>query len=599
MNTIDIQDDKIILHWDGTLPPGIDPSRVDPEDVPHFWEHLRGFVRYSKSRRQFYLTFSKQNLKRIHRQFGTIPVRWGKEKLDGLKDKVSRLNSVVDKAMKIKTVPLEQLPAYNYKVPPIGEYQHRGVVFLRNTPVAPLFADCGVGKTYMTLVSTELQIQSGQISSGKTLVCGKLATLFSGWMEDCAKFTNLKANVLWVPRKGKYANTRNRHEEILRRLNDPADLYLINHDGVRLFEDQLAEKKFEKVVVDESTILKGFHGESDRIKGGAFGKALMNVARYAPWRVVMSGTPMPNGPMDLWGQFYFLDPDGLLLEPSFVDYRTDTYDGIKLGRDRGPRTPTKWVVKKDAVDRVASIVSPIQYRVRLRDVQPDFPPLTQIVREVEMSAGQQKHYDDMKKQLKVEINDTRIAISVRLTQLMKLRQITGGFIIDHNDVTHQIDDSAKLEAMDSLIEDEIDHQEKVVIFCEYRWEIETLRDRYKHFNAVTIYGGNTTVENHENIKRFKTDPSVRLVICQPQAAAHGLTFTESHYMIFYSISHSAEFNYQAKARIERTGQKHAMFVYYILCKGSVDSAIYRAIQNKNEAQQALIDQELLAFASEL
>src|SRR5690606_552365 len=108
---------------------------------------------------------------------------------------------------------------------------------------------------------------------GKTLICGKLATLETGWLEDAEKFTNLKVVTLWE-KPGK-----NRKKKILDRLKEPADVFLINHDGARIFQDELAEMNFDKVVVDESTILKGFRGTDPRIRGGQLGKALMNIAK--------------------------------------------------------------------------------------------------------------------------------------------------------------------------------------------------------------------------------------------------------------------------------------------------------------------------------
>lgn len=207
-----------------------------------------------------------------------------------------------------------------------------------------------------------------------------------------------------------------------------------------------------------------------------------------------------------------------------------------------------------------------------------------------MSSEQRKHYTDMEERLKVEINDVRIAVPIRLTQMMKLRQITGGFIIDHQEASHAMTDNPKLEALDSLLNEEIAREHKVIIWAEYRWEIETIKNRYKDHGVVTIYGGNTTQVNLANQVAFKTDPSIRIIVAHPKSMAHGVTLTMANYMIFYSISHSAEDNYQCVRRIERAGQRNAMFVYYLLCKKSVDPMIYKAIAIKNKNQSELLDQ---------
>lgn len=613
MNEVSIEGDKIYLHWDGTLPDAPENSIHSPEDVVYFWPYLNGYARWWKSKNAFALTFSKQNTRRLFNQFGKIPIIKGRDRLDELKSRQEELTDAVKKALLIKELSFEKLPKYDYKMQPLGEYQHRGVVFLCNVNCAPLFADCGMGKTFMVLVSTELQIQKGLIDRGKTLICAKLATIETGWLEDAERFTNLKVNVLWE--KG---SSKNRKKVILDRLDEPADVYVINHDGVRIFQDALAAKGFQKVVVDESTILKNFRGTDPRIRGGQFGKSLMDVAKQAKYRVAMSGTPAPNGPEDLWGQFLFLDPNGLILEPSFNDFREQyfeivdlrpkeqrflknkhtgdfvrTAEGKLIAKPLGPRDPKKWVPKKESVTHISDAINKPAYRLRIRDHIKDLPEKSTVQRLIDMTPEQEKHYRDMREMLKVEIDNERITASMQITAIMKLRQITGGFIIDHEGKCHEIADNPKLAELDSILNEEISPEEKVVIYCEYRWEVETIERRYKKQGVVSVYGGNTSTKNLANIKKFREDPKTRIIVLHPKSAAHGVTFTMAHYMVFYSISHSAEDNYQCVRRIERAGQKNFMFVFYLLCKKSVDKDIATVLKVKTERQSQLIDREQL------
>jgi SNF2 family DNA or RNA helicase len=599
MNEISIWDDKILLHWDQVLPEGARRDAIHSvEDVIPFWPALKDHVKFSRRLGTFTLTLSKQNLKRIHAQFGQIPIRNGGDRVAEIKKKQQDLFNLAQTIKKVKE--LDTLPQYEYKMKPLAQYQHRGVVFLSNARKAPLFADCGMGKTYMVLNSIQNHKNKGVVPEGKTLIAVKLATIETGWLEDAEKFTDLKLVSLWVP-----TGKKNRKQIILDRLNEPADAYVINHEGIRLFENELAEKKFMKVIIDESTILKNFRGENART-GTAFGKAMMNVARHAEWRVVMSGTPAPNGPEDLWGQFIFLDPEGLVLEPNFNDFQRahfkllDLRPKAKRFKALRPKDPQKWVPTKQTIQKVAELTNPFVYRVRMKDHLHDMPELTIVRRKIAMSTEQSRHYEDMKNNLRVVINDSRITAQVKITQLMKLRQITGGFIIDHQEEAHAISDNPKIDMLDSLLDDEIDHEDKVVIYCQYQWEIKTLESRYKRYGVVTVYGGNSSTKNLANIKKFREDPKTRIVILHPKSAAHGITFTMAHYMVFYSIDHSAEDNYQCIKRIERAGQKNAMLVYYLLVKDSIDEMIYRVIQDKNKNQASLIDEDqaLLSAFSE-
>lgn len=585
----------IYFHWDGVLPEGMKKGVMyDPSDLPFFWKNLTGYMRYSSRKGCYLMTFSKQNLKRLHAQFGQIPVESGMEFIRALKQSQSDLVDIAQKVTYVKELPREDIPNPDWKMKPIGEYQHRGVVFLCNNPIAALFADCGMGKTYMVLCSIQHHKNLGIVPDGKTLIAVKLATIETGWMEDCEKFTHLKIVNLWVSPKKK-----NRKQIILERMKEPADAYVINHEGIRLFEKELTQLNFKKIVIDESTILKN-HRSSGK-KGTAFGKAMMNIAHDCKWRVIMSGTPASNGPADLWGQFNFLDPKGLILEPNFLDFQTQHFDVVDIRPKNKrttpdgqfiplkPRDPKLFVPNKNAVSEIHRLTAAFTYRVRMIDHLHEMPELTIVQRVVDMGEEQEKHYQMMEKELKVLINEERIIATILITKLMKLRQITSGFIIDHNETAHPIEDSAKIKELDSLIEDEIAPDCKVVIYAQYQYEIKMIEARYKKHGIVSVYGGNNSDKNLANIKKFREDPKVRLVILHPKSAAHGITFTMAHHLIFYSFDHSAEDNYQCVHRIKRNGQKHPMFVYYLKCRNTIDELIYKCIVKKNAEQEVLID----------
>jgi len=567
---IAIWQDKIILRTKEELHPDLKPCAK-------YNDRVSGYLLY----------FGKQNLQRIFNAYGLLPVLRGQERIDELKIKLFELKTITQKVATVKSS--AQLPAIAFKLPPLGEYQHRGVWFLLENKRAPLFADCGLGKSFMVLASTEEQFKTGAVERGKVLICAKLATLETAWQDDCQKFTDLKANVVWLPAGHK------RKEKLLGILDDPADIYIINHDGVMVLEEELAAKKFQKVVVDESTILKSYHGDYTR-SGGKFGKALMNISKDATWRVVMSGTPAPNGPEDLWGQFKFLDPEGFLLEPSFYDFRAEYMDEICYGKN--PATSFKrYIFRRDMLPQVKSAVDTMAYQVKIRDHLHDLPPKTVIARRIRMSEKQHGHYAEMMQNLSTVINDEFVSIDVRLAQIAKLRQITGGFLIDQEEVAHTIETSTKLEAMDCLVEELGDN--KIVIYAQYRWEIKNIAERYKDLGLVTVYGDNKSEDNLKNIKAFIQDPEVKVIVLHPKSAAHGVTFTVSHYMIFYSCSYSAEDDYQCVKRIERAGQKHPIFIYYLVStlqqpigkhEESIDEIMHRVIQIKSKNQSQLIDQ---------
>jgi SNF2 family DNA or RNA helicase len=586
-NSFSIWKDQILLHWDGYPPAGCLVPQVMlqayPKQLLAYWHHIGPYTKYSETKGFFILSLSKQNLQRLKRQFGDISCNQGKFRIEGLKAANAEMAQAFARVQYIKNGNLDDI---FYKMPPLAKYQEVGVNILTHCKKVPMFASCGLGKSYMSLVSTQEQFRRGILTPGKTLIVGKLATLFNGWLKDCEKFTHLKPVVLWL-RSG-----TKRKEKLIELLNTPADIYIINHDGIRTLEAELIAKNFEKIIVDESTILKGYQG--DRSQGGAFGKALMKVAHKAKWRVIMSGTPAPNGPQDLWGQMHFLDPEGLLLEKSIHDFRHTFMEQIFYGDPNNPSTPSSWIPSPDAADRIGALVNPLAYRVRIRDHLLDLPEKTIVLRTCKMSDEQSAHYAMMENTLMTEIDNELITASIKLAKLSKLRQITSGFLLDSSSEAHPIDDNPKLELMDQLINEEIDNEDKVVVYAQHRWEIEMLETRYKSLGVCTVYGNNASHVNLSNIDRFINDPSVRIIILHPKSAAHGVTFTVAHYMIFFSISYSEEDNHQCRARIERAGQKHPMFIYYLLCEDSIDTDIYEVLEAKQANQQALIDTDIVS-----
>jgi SNF2 family DNA or RNA helicase len=471
-----------------------------------------------------------------------------------------------------------------YKLPPLADYQRRGVECLATVPIFPLFADCGVGKTYMALVSSEHHIKTGVVRRGKTLICAKLSTLHSGWLADALKFTDLKVVCLWL------STSYKKKEKIKKLMESDADVFLINHDGVRVYEEDLVAMNFEKVIVDESTILKSFRSERKGVKGGSFGRALHAVSHNARWKVIMSGTPAPNGIHDLWGQFYFLDKDGFLLEKTFANFKAAHMAEKVFGKKSDPLAPRTWVPKESSIPVVKELIMPLAYRVRLRDHITDMPDKTVMQRMLPMSAEQEKHYKELATKFYTEIDGEHITVTMALSLMGKFRQVTGGFLYDVLKNPHPIE-NPKLDELDSLLEDEISRDEKVVIFAQYEHEIETIKERYKGHGLVTVYGGNSGKENVANIQRFIEDKKTRIVLLHPKSGAHGITFTVAHYMIFYSSSFSAEEDYQCVRRIERAGQKNAMFIYYLSCSQSIDEVMYEVVQEKHKAQAALIDHD--------
>ncbi len=370
------------------------------------------------------------------------------------------------------------------------------------------------------------------------------------------------------------------------------NVHVINHESLINFESELLARRYDYIVIDESTAIKNHRSK-------AF-QSLIKVAAWSKYRRVLSGTPSPQGPQDLWSQFFFLDW-GVTFGASHTNFISQNFsifeltgkDGKFAGRIINPLKPgqqghigTFNYVENRFKDRI--------FRVKLRDCI-DLPPLREMPITVYLDDTHRKHYDDMEEQMMMELEDgSSIDVTVNVAKVAKLRQITGGFVLNKEKQVKEVcKRNSKLIEFMSLLE-EFGPEEKVVIFAEYRAEIDIIL-RTLGESAVAIYGGVSDVKKIEAQKRFINDPTIKYIVCQPQSAAYGVNgFNRvARYLIFYSLSYQADTIYQAIKRIERTGQTLPMIVYYLIAHNTIDEIIYQSTKDKEATQQKTINIDLL------
>jgi SNF2 family DNA or RNA helicase len=209
-----------------------------------------------------------------------------------------------------------------------------------------------------------------------------------------------------------------------------------------------------------------------------------------------------------------------------------------------------------------------------------------------MSPPQLKAYNEMAENLFTELTDGETASArVAVSRLMKLREITGGFVIDDNGKAVPIGNNSKLKELELLLDQILgDPGNKVIIWIQYRWEAATIIRKFaKKYGACGLYGAITQKQKDINIERFLNDTKTRVLVCHPQSAAHGLTLTVAAYSIYYSLSHNFEDYYQSSKRIYRSGQTKPVFYYFITANNSIDETLLTCIQGKKNVQDLLVD----------
>jgi len=511
---------------------------------------------------------------------------------------------------------------YSFKLPPF-DHQKIGFQFLHSIREAALFGDCGTGKTFMVLTFGDSLLKAGE--PWVFLVVCPVNLIKHVWIEDAGKFSDLTTLSLrekpttvsakdWragADKKDPGAKAaamvaaKKRHGAKLKdRFGQDVDLYVINPENIR---DAKKEKRVVDLckrrraagmqvclIIDESSKLKN--------RASATYKALTRIRAYCERCIIMTGTPSPNGVLDLWSQFSVLD-GGKTLHPSFIDYRAEVAREITLrglsyvGRGGKSIPVTKWEQRPGAAMDVYRKIEPRMIRFRTEDCI-DLPPTRFIMRDVTMNAEQSSVYADMEDMLFAELEGQPITARVAATKLLKLREVTGGFVIADSGKEMPLGaDSPKMVELDELLEQSIADKigddgppSKALIWAQYQWECKTLVKRYeKLYGAKGLFGGISSGGKDAAIKAFKEDPACRILVCHPASAGHGLTLIEANYAFYYSMSYNFEEFYQSYRRMTRPGQKRHMTYYFLVVPDTIDEELVDAIRAKKNLSDLITD----------
>lgn len=510
---------------------------------------------------------------------------------------------------------------YSFKRPPM-KHQVLGWQFLHALKEPALFGDCGTGKTFMVVTFADSLLHCGE--RWIFLVVCPINLIQHVWIEDAAKFSDLRAVSLregetrmrsqdWpvganrsdptVKELARAAVKKRRNALLKERFAQAADLYIVNPENIRGPKNkrilELCRRKEKEdyqicLVIDESSKLKN--------RTSATYKALQHIRAFCERCIIMTGTPSPNGVLDLWAQFSVLD-GGKTIHPSFTDYRAEvareiTLRGLTYVGRGGKNVPvTKWEPRPGAAHKIYQTIEPRMIRFRTEDCI-DLPPRHFIMRDVEMNAEQATVYEDMENMLFAEFEGQPITARVAATKLLKLREVTGGFIITDQGKEIQLGkDSPKMIELDELLEQSIADKmgdsgppSKAIVWAQYQWECKTLIKRYARlYGAKGMFGGISDGAKNDAIRSFKTDPRCRMLVCHPGSAGHGLTLIEANYIFYYSMSYNFEEFYQSYRRTARQGQSRTMTYYFLVVPDTIDEELIEAIREKKNLSDLITD----------
>lgn len=435
-------------------------------------------------------------------------------------------------------------------------YQQIALDKIISTPRVGLFLDMGLGKTVVTLTAIdELIYNCYEIE--KVLVIAPLRVAEDTWSRECEKWDHLRhlriSKILGTPSQRRNA------------LLKDADIYIINRENIVWLVDYYKSKwPFDMVIIDELSSFKSSKAQRFR--------ALKKVRKYIKRIVGLTGTPSPNGFLDLWPEMYLLD-EGKALGRTLTGYR-DTYF---IPDKRNAATIFSWKPKPGAEELIYAKLNGLCISMKATDYL-RLPERIFRRREAEMSDKAMKLYKTLERDTLLPFVDGDIDAPTAAVLTNKLLQAAGGAAYDENGNVKYLHED-KLEALDQLIEEA--NGQPVLVFYAFRHERDRIIERYT--DAVDI-------KEDSAVERWNNG-EIPILLAHPASAGHGLNLQAGgHIAIWYGLPTSLELYQQANKRLHRPGQKETVLIFHILMKGTYDYRVLDAIlAPKEQRQNALLE----------
>lgn len=427
---------------------------------------------------------------------------------------------------------------------------------LRNSKRVAQFAFMGSGKTVTTL---SFLVEANEFP---VLVIAPLRVAKTTWINEVSKWDHLKH--LKVSFIGGNVDTRTRA------LQADADIYTINYENIPWLVETLGKDwKFKVVVADESTRLKGFRSR----QGSKRAKALAKVAHTLVKRMILlTGTPAPNGLLDLWGQMWFIDK-GERLGKSYSAYLERWFNSDYMGYT--------WTPKRGAQDEIQKALSDVCYTVKVEDwFTLDEPIVTNV--KVSMPEKCVALYKKMEKEMFLELENENFEAIGAASKSMKCRQMASGVL--YGEEGWKVLHDEKLSALESIIEES--GGMPIMVAYHFKSDLERLQN---HFPKGRVLDANPTTEKEWN------EGKIPLLFLHPASAGMGLNLQDGgNILVFFTCDWQMENHVQVIERIgamrqKQSGYDRPVFLYYITAEGTIDELVIERLSSKKSVQEILLN----------
>ena len=457
--------------------------------------------------------------------------------------------------LNVKDVPSPILGMYDWpgRYTPF-DHQKTTASFLTMNPRAFCFNEQGTGKTASAIWAADFLMKQGKIK--RALIICPLSIMDSAWRADLFSFAMHRTVDIAHGAKKK-------RQEIIA---SDAEFVIINYDGVEIVKDDIANGGFDLIIVDEATHYK--NAQSKRWK------VLASIMNGKTWLWMMTGTPAAQSPVDAYGLAKLVNPKEV---PRFFGaFRELVMHKV---------TQFKWAPKPNANDIVYNCLQPA---IRFTKEQClDLPEMTYVKREVELTAQQKKYYELLRKEMMTTAAGEQITAANAAVAMNKLLQISCGAVYSDTGETVEFDVKNRYKVLREVIDES---SQKVLIFVPFKHVIGILKEKLNKEGITNdVINGDVSANKRTAIfKAFQETDNPRVLIIQPQAAAHGVTLTAANTIVWWGPTSSLETYAQANARVHRSGQKHPSTVVQL--QGSpVEKRLYKMLDERINVHTKMID----------
>ncbi len=388
------------------------------------------------------------------------------------------------------------------------------------------------------------------------------------WRDEFRKFAAFPYNLIVLEGSGAKKSDTIRHM-----IGAGLQVLVVNYESAWRLEKELSAWQPDMIVCDEGHKIKTHNTSAS--------KALHRLGTRAKYRLLLTGTAITNKPTDIFSQYKFCDPN--VYGNSFYRFRARYFDMVGYGN----YTP---VMKKYMEQEYMQRLHSIAFRATKAECL-DLPEFTDVIQPVDLEPAAMRTYRQLVKDSYTELVDGTVTATNVLTRLLRLSQLTGGFLGTDDDPSPEQVSTAKLAALSDIVDSSMEADHKLVIIARFIPEILAISKllEKKGIPHRVISGDVPADRRDAAVRDFQTNPGYKVFVGQIATAGMGITLTAASEMVFYSLDYSMSNYEQTRARIHRVGQKNACTYIHLIARGTVDEKVLEALRNKASLAKMLVD----------